>query len=231
MYLDSCQRWAPWILQKTKQMALFSRSKLLFLEQNSLILILRNISARKKRSHRPAFLFEEVSDDANITGDAKKKKKKPQQKQCCFSKWTISCELSALTARGLATLDFFFFPGGVHWVWSWSSCSGTHSLCSRTGGWLWEAPTRPRMSHLLWSGDQARCINDWYEERGNFGGRNEKEAGCIHLIEVPPGWKLRGAIVMIPASSWVSFRLNRLFSDTHDCRWSSNRLNWLSSLL
>lgn len=88
-----------------------------------------------------------------------------------LSKWSVSCELSALTVRGLATLDFF--PGGVRWVWSWrwSSCSGTHSLCSRTGGWLWEAPTRPGMGHLLWLTDQARCINDWYEEAQNIEGK------------------------------------------------------------
>lgn len=187
-------------------------------------LILRNISATKKKVTDQYFYLRKCQI---LLLDAKPPAK---TEAVLLSKWTVSCELSAPTTRGLATSDFFF-SGGVRWVWSWSSCSGTHSLCSRTGGWLWEAPTRPRMSHLLWLGDQARCINDWYEERRNFGGQDEKEAGCIHPIEVPPGWKLREAIVMIPASSWVSFRLNCLFSDTHDCRWFSNRLNWLASLL
>lgn len=169
-------------------------------------------------------LFEKVSDDADLTASKK-------QKQCCAPKWTASRELSALTARGLATLDYFFLscrsPLGLELeqlLWDAQSLQQDRRVnCGNLPldpGWVTFCDQeRPSEMHkwLIW------------REKELWGGI-EKAAGCIHPIEVPPGWKLREEIVMIPASSWVSFRLNRLFRDTHDCRWFPNRLNCLSSL-
>lgn len=80
MYLDSCQLWALQIIQR-KQMASFSKLKLVFLEQYSFLIYLdlKNISARSKCC-RPV-LFEKVSDKANLRSSCKKHQK---QKQFCF---------------------------------------------------------------------------------------------------------------------------------------------------
>lgn len=143
-------------------MASFSRHKLLFLEQNSFKSNFREYFSKEKKVTDQYFYLRKCQTMQILPLDAKNNnnKKNPAKTEAVLlSKWTVSCELSALTARGLATSDFFF-PGGVRWVWSWSSWSGTHRLCSRTGGWLWEAPTRPRMSHLLWLGDQSE-MHKW----------------------------------------------------------------------